>query len=152
MIFYLAISRESCIISSHPSRHRQDVPVIGGLPSDDSVLAQSSLVSPTASSSGSGGPSSPAHSGSGHRPPDGPSPTQPPRPPSHRLAAFRRCRNFQDADGDTIRLLAAGWRLGTTDRYERAWVAFEGFLVTRGLSLNSITLKNGLDYLAHLFK
>ena len=53
-------------------------------------------------------------------------------------------------EDDTFELISAGWRTGTIDRYERALVKFEEFLMTKGISLDSVTVNNGLDYLANL--
>ena len=54
-------------------------------------------------------------------------------------------------EDNTFRLLTTGWRDGTTDRYERAWVKFEEYLLARGLSGRPITVMMGMDYLTHLY-
>ena len=68
------------------------------------------------------------------------------------MAAFRRLRGLDAMEDRTFRLLTTGWRDGTTDRYERAWVKFEEFLVAKGLSGHTITVRDGLAYLSHLFQ
>ena len=50
----------------------------------------------------------------------------------------------------TFQLISAGWRTGTLVRYERAWVKFEEFLVAEGVPLDSVTVNNSHDSLAHL--
>ena len=84
--------------SPHSSGHRQTVPVVGGILLGDPLLAQPSVVSSAASTSGSGGSSPSSFSDADHRPPDRPASTQLPRPPSRRLAAFRRLRGLEGID------------------------------------------------------
>jgi hypothetical protein len=57
-----------------------------------------------------------------------------------------------DAVSDrSFRLIAAGWKRSSEDRYERAWQSFKTFLRSSFLPLHQASLKTILDYLTHLY-
>ena len=52
---------------------------------------------------------------------------------------------------DAQRLVAAGWRGSTEERYERIWQQFKSFLQDQAVSIDQISVNHVVEFMSHLF-
>jgi hypothetical protein len=67
------------------------------------------------------------------------------------LDNFRRCRGIDSISDRSFGLVKAGWKQYSEERYEQAWQSFKDFLRPSSIPFHQASLKDVMDYLAHLF-
>jgi hypothetical protein len=68
-----------------------------------------------------------------------------------RLDDFRRCRGIDSISDRSVHLVEAGWKRSSAERYERAWQSFKDFFHPSSIPFHQASLKDVMDYLAHLY-
>jgi hypothetical protein len=86
-----------------------------------------------------------------HRPDDRGASSNPGEALSSRLEDLRGSWGVDAVSDRSFRLISAGWKRSSEDRYERAWQSFKAFLRSSSIPLHQASLKTILDYLTHLY-
>jgi hypothetical protein len=85
-----------------------------------------------------------------HRPDNRGTSSKPGEALSSRLDDLRGSWGVYAVSDRSFRLISAGWKRSTEDRYERAWQSFKAFLRSPSIRLHQASLRSVLDYLTHL--
>jgi hypothetical protein len=109
------------------------------------------LVRQSPGASSGGRPSSFLQRRPRHRPVDRGASSIPGAALPSRLEDLRGSWGVDAVSDRSFRLIAAGWKRSSEDRYERAWQSFKTFLRTSSIPLHQASLKTVLDYLTHLY-
>jgi hypothetical protein len=115
------------------------------------VLGGPDLVRQSPGASGGGGPPSSFQRRPRHRLVDRGASSIPGEALSSRLEDLRGSWGVNAVSDRSFRLISAGWKRSSEDRYERAWQSFKAFLRSSSIPLHQASLKTILDYLTHLY-
>jgi hypothetical protein len=115
------------------------------------VLGGPDLVCQSPGASGGGRPPSSFQRRPRHQPDNRGASSIPGEALSSRLQDLRGSWGVNAVSDRTLRLIAAGWKRSSEDRYERAWQSFKAFLRSSSIPLHQASLNTILDYLTHLY-